>query len=120
MDRGVPSHQTEHQQDLGSAAMLKLTIDGQRRPGDVPPDFPSDKSGIRVTSFALVFAAVLCVTVIGFVSTIRLSNPNSADYGYDEALAAQTSFLSGARLPFDCSDAASVEAPRSALDFGES
>jgi hypothetical protein len=47
-------------------------------------------------SFGLAFAGLLCATVIGLASEIRPLKPDSPDYGYDEALGAETSSLSGA------------------------
>ena len=56
-------------------------------------------------SFALAFVSMLCATVIGFVSEIRPLEPDSPDYGYDEALGPESSFLSRARLQSNCSGA---------------
>ena len=56
-------------------------------------------------SFALPFVSMLCATVIGLVSEIRPLNSDSPDYGYDEALGTETSFLSRARLQSNCSGA---------------
>ena len=50
-------------------------------------------------------AALLCATVIGFVSEIRPLKSDSPDYGYDEALGTETSFLTRARLQSNCSGA---------------
>ena len=56
-------------------------------------------------SFALAFVSMLRAAVIGFVSEIRPIKSDSPDYGYDEALGTETSFLSRARLQSNCSGA---------------
>ena len=68
--------------------------------------------------FALAFVGMLCATVIGFVSEIRPLKPASPDYGYDEALGTETSFLSPAKLLPNCSDASrdTAEASKSGSD----
>jgi hypothetical protein len=76
----------------------------QERPTGRSPDAPSTRSDVRVRSFALAFVGLLCATVIGFVSEIRPLKPDSADYGYDEALGTETSTLSSANLLSNCSD----------------
>jgi hypothetical protein len=47
---------------------------------------------------------MLCATVIELVSEIRSLKPHSPDYGYDEALGTETSFLSSANFLSNCSD----------------
>jgi hypothetical protein len=74
----------------------------RERQTDVPPYARSLPSEVKVRSFALAFVGLLCATVIGFVSEIRPLKPDSADYGYDEALGTETSFLSSANLPSNC------------------
>jgi hypothetical protein len=64
----------------------------------------SDTSENRVRSFALAFVGLLCAMVIGFVSEIRPLEPDSPDYGYDEALETETSSLSSANFLSNCSD----------------
>ena len=54
-------------------------------------------------SFALAFVSMLCATVIGVVSEIRPLKSDLPDYGYDEALGTETSFLSRAMLQSNCS-----------------
>jgi hypothetical protein len=46
----------------------------------------ADISGIPAISFALGFVALICVTVVGFVSTSKGDQRNLTDYGYSEAL----------------------------------
>ena len=72
---------------------------------DVPLDSPWVQADARVKPFALAFVSMLCATVIGFVSEIRPLKSDSPDYGYDETLGTETSFLSRARLQSNCSGA---------------
>ncbi|MBV8244127.1 MAG: hypothetical protein JOY75_25380 [Hyphomicrobiales bacterium] len=74
----------------------------QKGPKDVPLDAPSIQSDVRVRSFALAFVGMVCATAIGFVSEIRPLKPDSADYGYDEALGTETSSLSSANFVSNC------------------
>jgi hypothetical protein len=69
-------------------------------------------------SFALAFVVLLCATVIGFVSEIRPLNPDSPDYGYDEALGTETSSLSSATFVSSgsCDSASSAGASKDGLD----
>ena len=85
---------------------------------DVPLDPPWVQADVRVKSFALAFVSMLCATVIGFVSEIRPLQSASPDYGYDEALGTETSFLSRARLQSNCSRASqgAVEASNGGSD----
>jgi hypothetical protein len=79
--------------------------DCQQRPADVPLDAPSIQWDVRVrSSFALAFVGLLCAMVVEFVSEIPPLRPDSPDYGYDEALGTETSFLSSANLLSNCSD----------------
>ena len=70
---------------------------------DVPLDPPWLQADARVKSFALAFVSMLCARVIGFVSEIRPLKSDLPDYGYDEALGTETSFLSRAMLQSNCS-----------------
>ena len=85
---------------------------------DVPLDSPWVQADARVKPFALAFVSMLCATVIGFVSEIRPLKSASPDYGYDEALGTETSFLSRARLQSNCSRASqgAVEASNGGSD----
>lgn len=56
----------------------------------------SDASEIRLKAFVLGFLGLLCAMTIGFVSEIRLLDPDAPDYGYDEALGTDTSSLPSA------------------------
>ena len=78
--------------------------DRQERLADVPLDAPPNRSDVRVRWFALAFVSMLCATVIELVSEIRSLKPHSPDYGYDEALGTETSFLSSANFLSNCSD----------------
>jgi hypothetical protein len=62
----------------------------------------SDSSEYRVGSFALGFFGLLCAMAVGFVSVLGPPVSNSADYGYDEVLGAQTPSLSSARAVSNC------------------
>jgi hypothetical protein len=75
----------------------------QGRPTDVAPDSASIRSDVWVRSFAFAFVGLLCAMVIGFVSEIRPLKPDSSDYGYDEALGAETSSISSANFVSNCS-----------------
>jgi hypothetical protein len=90
----------------------------QERPTGGSPDAPSTRSDVGVRSFALAFVGLLCATVIGFVSEIRPLNPDSPDYGYDEALGTETSSRSSATFVSNCScdSAASAGASKDGLD----
>lgn len=85
---------------------------------DVPVDPPWVQAGVRLKSFALAFVSMLCATVTGFVSEIRPLKSDSPDYGYDEALGTEISFLSRARLQSHCSGASqgAAEASRGRSD----
>lgn len=72
---------------------------------DIPLDPPRVQADVRVKSFAFPFVRMLCATVIGFVSEIRPLKPDSPDDGYDEAPGTETSFVSRARVPSNCSGA---------------
>jgi len=82
------------------------------------PDAPSNRWDVPVRSFVLAFVGLLCATVIGFVSEVRPLNPDSPDYGYDEALGTESSSPSSATLESICScdSAASAGASKDALD----
>jgi hypothetical protein len=82
------------------------------------PDAPSNRWDVRVRSFALAFVGLLCAMVIGFVSEIHPLNPDSPDYGYDEALGTQTSSLSSATFVPNrsCDSAATTGASKDGLD----
>ena len=86
---------------------------------DVPLDPPWVQADVRVKSFALAFVSMLCATVIGFASEFRPLNSDSPDYGYDEALGTETSFLSRARLQSNCSGASqgTAEASNAGSDW---
>jgi hypothetical protein len=71
---------------------------------DVPLDPSWVQADVRVM-FALDFVSMPCGTVIVFVSEIRPLKSDSPDYGYDEALGTETSFLSRTRLQSNCSGA---------------
>jgi hypothetical protein len=88
------------------------------RPADIPLEAPSAESDVLLRPFALAFVAMLCATVIGFVSDIRPVRSHSPDYGYDEALGTETSSLSSANSLSNRSDAslAAAEAPKDGLD----
>jgi hypothetical protein len=91
IDRGIPNDQIE------ITALQKIPVARRRLiRARLVDDAPMDTSEIRLRSFALAVVGMLCATVIGFVSEIRPLNPNSPDYGYDEALGTQTSSLSSA------------------------
>lgn len=77
----------------------------QKARTDVPLDPPWVRADVRVKSFALAFVGMLCAMVIGFMSEIRPLKSDSPDYGYDEALGTETSFLSRERLQSNCSGA---------------
>ena len=68
---------------------------------DVPLDSPWVQADARVKPFALAFVSMLCATV----SEIRPLKSDLPDYGYDEALGTEISFLSRARLQSNCSGA---------------
>lgn len=63
-----------------------------------------DMSEFRARSFMLGFAGLLFLTVIGFMSATQALISSSADYGYDEALGAQTSSLSSLGFSSNCSE----------------
>src|SRR6516164_6886205 len=75
----------------------------QKGSTDVRLNPPWVQADVRVKSFALAFVSMLCATVIGFVSEIRPLKSDLPDYGYDEALGTETSFLSRAMLQSNCS-----------------
>ena len=76
----------------------------RQRPKDVIHHAGPDGLALRISSFAFLFVGLLCAAAIAFAFEMRPIDPNSPDYGYDEALVTQMSRPLSAEFLSNCSD----------------